>query len=303
MNKVRIIDIDWLKAMPGALNYDDQFFLYDNMDESVPFDSYYHKNLKNLFPFKLNFMLFMVCYEGSADYTIASRKYTLTGSQVTFMDPYIVLQDFHPKKGFKALMLAFRTDNFLSEAKNVSIMMIRRHLIHPYLMDGNKEEMALIKTIYSFLKDLIVGDIDSRPFKMDAIYGGLLILSTMAAQKIYFLEKDFPSLTEWSQNGIMSRFLSELGKHCKEERSVNYYASKLFISPKYFAQLVLKESGRHAKDWITEYVIRDAKSMLRSGGMTVQEVSNNLNFPNASFFGKYFKKATGMSPKQFMKEK
>jgi YesN/AraC family two-component response regulator len=43
--------------------------------------------------------------------------------------------------------------------------------------------------------------------------------------------------------------------------------------------------------------------MLGNGEMTVQEVSNNLHFPNASFFGKYFKKATGMSPKQFKNEK
>ncbi len=67
------------------------------------------------------------------------------------------------------------------------------------------------------------------------------------------------------------------------------------LSPKYFAQMIYKESGKHAKDWIRDFVIKDAKAMLKSGNYTVQEVSETLHFANQSFFGKYFKDAVGCS--------
>ena len=60
--------------------------------------------------------------------------------------------------------------------------------------------------------------------------------------------------------------------------------------------MIYKESGKHAKDWIRDFVIKDAKTMLKSGNYTVQEVSEILHFANQSFFGKYFKGAVGCSP-------
>ena len=81
----------------------------------------------------------------------------------------------------------------------------------------------------------------------------------------------------------------------------SWYADRLCVSPKYFAQVIYKESGKYAKDWIRDYVIRAAKKMLKSGNYTVQEVSDALHFANQSFFGTYFKKAVGLSPKDFIR--
>ena len=52
-------------------------------------------------------------------------------------------------------------------------------------------------------------------------------------------------------------------------------------------------------EWIAEAVILDAKTQLRTSQMTVQQIANYLNFPNPSFFGRFFKKHTGMTPKAY----
>ena len=65
------------------------------------------------------------------------------------------------------------------------------------------------------------------------------------------------------------------------------------------SQLVLKTSGRYASHWIRDFVILEAKALLKSGKYTVQQVADKLNFSNASFFGKYFKAATGMTPRKY----
>ena len=77
---------------------------------------------------------------------------------------------------------------------------------------------------------------------------------------------------------------------------VAYYAGKLCISPKYLSRVVASVSGRRPVDWIRDYVVLEAKALLKSGKYTVQQVADILHFPNQSFFGTYFKKATGISP-------
>ena len=85
------------------------------------------------------------------------------------------------------------------------------------------------------------------------------------------------------------------------ERSVAYYASKLYISSKYLSLLVKEATGRSAAAWIDEFVIMEAKNMLRFSGKNIQQVAYALNFSTQSSFGKYFKHLTGMSPTEYQK--
>lgn len=96
-------------------------------------------------------------------------------------------------------------------------------------------------------------------------------------------------------------FLRLVHVHYMQERSVSYYASKLFISPKYLSLLVKEVTGRTAARWIDFFVIMEAKNLLRYSGKNVQQVAYALNFANQSSFGKYFKHLTGMSPTEYQK--
>ena len=92
------------------------------------------------------------------------------------------------------------------------------------------------------------------------------------------------------------QFTHLLGEHFREERSVGFYARQLCITPKYLTTLIKRISGQSVSEWIDNYVILEAKALLKSGQYTIQQVSDMLNFANQSFFGVYFKKAVGCSP-------
>lgn len=98
---------------------------------------------------------------------------------------------------------------------------------------------------------------------------------------------------------IFREFLVLLEHHYKKERSILFYASKLFLTPKYLSTVVKDVSGTHASHWIDEYVIFEAKALLRDGRFSIKQVSDQLNFPSQSMFGRFFKKATSYSPKQY----
>ena len=98
-------------------------------------------------------------------------------------------------------------------------------------------------------------------------------------------------------------FIRCLYENYRTERSVSFYAAQLHITPKYLTTIIKSVSGRSATEWIDEYVILEAKNLLRYSSMSIQEVAYTLNFPNQSFFGKYFKHHTGMSPTQYKMQK
>ncbi len=98
---------------------------------------------------------------------------------------------------------------------------------------------------------------------------------------------------------VMLQFLQLLRRHYREHREVGFYADKMNITAKYMTTLVKKASGKSAIQWIEDYVILEAKAQLSSTVNTVQQIAFDLNFPSQSLFGRYFKRAVGMSPSDY----
>lgn len=104
-----------------------------------------------------------------------------------------------------------------------------------------------------------------------------------------------------SRMAYVQDFIKLVRAHYTAERSVAFYASKLCISPKYLSLIVKESTGRSAARWIDEFVLMEAKNLLRYSGKNIQQVAYALNFSNQSAFGKYFKHLTGMSPTEYQK--
>ena len=98
---------------------------------------------------------------------------------------------------------------------------------------------------------------------------------------------------------LVEKFLNLAHTYHKKQCELKFYAQQLIITPKYLSKVVKETSGRPANDWIDDLVVLEAKALLKSTNMTIQQVSDDLNFPSQSFFGKYFKRVTGMSPKEY----
>ena len=103
------------------------------------------------------------------------------------------------------------------------------------------------------------------------------------------------------RGNYVREFIALTHAHFRQERSVKFYADKLFISPKYLSLIIKEATGRSAAACIDECVILEAKNLLRFSGKNIQQIAYELNFSNQSSFGKYFKHLTGMSPSEFQK--
>ena len=84
---------------------------------------------------------------------------------------------------------------------------------------------------------------------------------------------------------------------------MKFCAEQLGWTPKHLSGVVKEVSGKTVGEWIDEFVILEAKALLNSSSMNIQEIADRLSFANQSFFGKYFKHYTGMSPKEYRKNR
>lgn len=102
---------------------------------------------------------------------------------------------------------------------------------------------------------------------------------------------------------IFDKFIRLVSQHYKDQRSVEWYSSQLCLTPKHLSEVVKAVSGRTAGQWITSLVIIEIKTLLQDSSLAIKEVAQEMNFPNQSFLGKYFKNVEGMSPSEFRRSR
>ena len=81
--------------------------------------------------------------------------------------------------------------------------------------------------------------------------------------------------------------------------SVKYFADKICLSPNYFGDLIKKETGKSAQEYIQNRIIDLAKSMLLGSEKTIAEISYDLGFQYSQHFNRVFKKNTGLTPSAY----
>ncbi len=98
---------------------------------------------------------------------------------------------------------------------------------------------------------------------------------------------------------LSDRFLMLVEEHFRQQRFLDFYAHELGVSAKHLSRTIKTQTGQTAGEWIEQFVILEAKVLLKSSNLNVQQISEQLHFPSQSLFGKYFKKCTGLSPRDY----
>lgn len=115
----------------------------------------------------------------------------------------------------------------------------------------------------------------------------------------YYLHQSVESETKNRNELLVDHFIKSVQLHFEKQRGVEFYAHKLSLTPKYMSTVIKVSSGRSASEWIDDRVILEVKTLLKTTHMSIQQISDQLNFPTQSSLGKYFKRLVGVSPKAY----
>ena len=240
-----------------------------------------------------------MCLAGEGDVIINGHKYHLTAGTLCFAFKGTIIQALDMGEDFKSYTLAINTD-FLRELNIPSASSIQMMMRDYPCVTLSPKQVDDILEICKMMHDKDQNS--SHPYH-EQINQHMLMLLCYELAAIY--THDMPVRHEpCSRQDILFRqFLSLLTTDITISREVQYYADRLGITPKYLTIVTRQMSDRSATAWITRTVILNAKALLSSTQMSVQQISSRLNFPNPSFFGQYFLRHTGLTPKEYRRSK
>lgn len=293
-NRIDGFEISMLPSTGRELAYGDKFVLNDNLDGSFDRELLNRPVYKSYG--KTNVLLLMFCVSGELVVNINTNEYSLSRGSVVVVLPgdICMLVSF----GIDCrVFIIVCSDSEYKKSEMIFSAPFRNQLIKSPVICLTEECMAESIEIYRLMRRKIES---GYPNMEMALFGYLKVIEYNCQYCYSHLLDEGNAVSEVRSQQIYEHFIRLVQMFYTEHRNVGFYADKICISPKYLSQVVFKVSKRYAKDWIKDYVIFEAKTLLRSGEYTVQQISDRLNFPNASFFGKYFKSEVGCSPRKFM---
>ena len=107
------------------------------------------------------------------------------------------------------------------------------------------------------------------------------------------------SPAEEKAHPLVTRFFEMLFNRSQVLDSVSGYAERLGISPSYLNKLVRTQTRHSAMDWVEISRVNWAKCLLKEGKLSVGEVSVAIGVDDPSYFTRFFRKSTGMTPSEF----
>ncbi|WBV61245.1 helix-turn-helix domain-containing protein [Chryseobacterium camelliae] len=179
----------------------------------------------------------------------------------------------------------------------------RCYLMLPFsFYEENSVYSLAPSTFYKFLNEFnnINNEVSKNIGFWKTIYSRIRVLVLMVGKEAC---KTFTAKYDLgSPSSHLIQFLILVIKYFKEERTVKFYADKLSISPNYLNILCKKYFGKNAVSIITDEVVLELCCCLTVSVKPIKEIVYDFNFTDLSTFSTFFKKNTGMTPREFVHE-
>ena len=252
------------------------------------------------FPCRIDAFIIGVGTEGETSVSFNLHEFKLKKDSIFIFTPKNVLQ-VNSQQYFKADVIAISHDfmrRINIDIKNMMPLFLK--FVENPALTLTPEESRSMRGMIAQIERETRGP--ETHFSFDIVSGLIAATIYKVGDIMYHYLAEHPEGQNNSHNRAeeyFKQFTHLLGEHFREERSVGFYARQLCITPKYLTTLIKRISGQSVSEWIDNYVILEAKTLLKYSTMSIQEIAYYLNFPNQSFFGSYFKRNTGMSPSQY----
>lgn len=272
------------------------FFLGHDFAMIKGYNKVFDNILNRKAPFLVEDSRFLLLMRGEADVTVNLINRRFHAGMLIYVGRGSVAQinrvspDFMPHgmlMGDAFLNLAFdgRLPVSLCGSDSLFHMLLSEH------------DMAVLSGMMRVIWDVV----HQTPFCRDAVLG---MASAFVNYADWLRQRQISSPVNVRSRGreVFERFITLVNTHCRDERQLSFYAGRMCMCERYLGTLVRKASGVTAKEWIDRAVVTAAKVMLCHTRMPVGEIAYRLHFANDSFFCKYFRRLTGVTPTEFRSE-
>lgn len=240
-------------------------------------------------------IVFTICIQGKGSIKINLKQYEVEKNTIITLPPGSIVE-FLDKSDDLMIEYLFFSFDFISALRINPKLEIHDKVFENPCLKLSDEETYNLLDLHAF----IVKQYEKRDHIFREEIAKSLLWTLMAeVAAIYHDSKEKLTKASTHNEELLNSFLRLMIKHYKEERSVIFYADKMCLTPKYLSSKIKDISGKSITEWINQAIILSTKALLKSSSLTVLQISEELNFPNPSFFGRFFKKHTGMTPVEY----
>lgn len=247
--------------------------------------------------YKVNGIGLIICRSGGFDFRLNGKDYEAKPGDTLFVPEYSSLVITGEKEGLDVDILIYQVEPIRDIMGNLVLSM------YPYSQlsaepcyvwnTGEEQEVSHYMRLLESTLPLEDSLFNLHERKL------LLLALTHRLCSIYSRKVAAQQNSVGHKHEVFMKLIELIDRHFMQERGVEFYADKLCLSPKYLSALSKSVSGYTVQELVFKAIVRKSMSLLNNTQMTVQEISDMLNFPNASYFGTFFRKQMGMSPQQY----
>ncbi len=245
-----------------------------------------------------------LCTNGEVQVALEKEIHRIRRGDMYIYMPSLPIRLLYKSEDAEGLLVALDVDFMLPVVQRVANAENLLHVRRYPFFSLTEENFGYIRSMLEKLWERIYEeDKDRKGFLQQRLQVELIksMAQTITYEvlSIYFSKLPIQPMVQTKKDLIFHQFLLSLFRHFRQEREVAFYAELQHLSPRYFSSIIKEKSGNNALQWIVQMVITEAKLLLETSDLSIKEISVQLNFPTQSFFGKYFKQYTGISPKEF----
>lgn len=245
-----------------------------------------------------------LCTNGEVQVALEKEIHRIRRGDMYIYMPSLPIRLLYKSEDAEGLLVALDVDFMLPVVQRVANAENMLHVRRYPFFSLTEENFGYIRSMLEKLWERIYEeDKDRKGFLQQRLQVELIksMAQTITYEvlSIYFSKLPIQPMVQTKKDLIFHQFLLSLFRHFRQEREVAFYAELQHLSPRYFSSIIKEKSGNNALQWIVQMVITEAKLLLETSDLSIKEISVQLNFPTQSFFGKYFKQYTGISPKEF----
>ena len=238
----------------------------------------------------------LICLQGRAQVTLDLQEYEMVNNTVLFLLPDTIISLAHASKDFRVSYFACTGEMFRESAFRFSPQFFHFIKQHP-CKTSPPENADPIKGLMEATKAVYADHANCFRYEIAKNLLQIFLMDLYDKTHRWFTEEDIEGHNR--QDELFRKFISLIHTHCSSEREVSFYASKLCISTKYLTDICRSITGLSAKKIIGNFTILEIKVLLQNTELSIQTISDRLNFPDQSYLGRFFKRHENSSPAEY----
>lgn len=281
----------------------------DNLsDDLFVADMHYESKMDIIeYPCRFHGYMAFFCIKGEFEVEINLKKFTIRKDSMFIYTPGNIVRvtniDPMEKESVHFVVVAISEDLMSSTRFDFSKLYNESlRLLESPCVVINENERELCRKYFDLIQEVSKMRMPNMRESVAALISSIFyLMGAMWTDRLTAAKKNGGDEMSTRSKIVLEDFLLLVRDYHTKERSLSFYADKLYLTPKYLSKLIKSVSGKSAHEWIDSFVILEAKNLLKYSDMSIKSIVYDLNFPNQTTFYRFFKTKTGMTPSEYRK--